>query len=140
MKSSDTTLTVYDSAKKKLFEINNNGPGEAEVIPALYIKDSVYLVVTSNVDNNTDAGYTLIISEINSFNPLEVEPNNRKEDANVINSIIKGYTTTRDDIDYFIITNDSRKNYRIEIRAPLNGSLRLSTTDQSGYIIKSRNP
>ncbi len=136
--TSDTTLTVYDAAKKKLLEINNTGPGGVETIPALYIKDYVYLVVTSNTENKPDSGYTLNISEINSYNPVEIEPNNRKEDANAITNIVKGYTTTNGDIDYFIITNDYRKNYRIELRAPVNGALKISTTDQSGYIIKSK--
>lgn len=137
---SDTTLTVYDSAKKKLFEINNAGPGESETVPALYVKDRLYLAVTSKTEDNPDAAYILNVSEINSFNQVEVEPNNRKEDANTVqvNNIIKGFTTTGGDVDYFIITNDFRKNYRIEIRAPLNGTIKISTTDQSGYIIKSK--
>ena len=69
---------------------------------------------------------------------MEIEPNNRKEDSNPVKNIIKGYTTCTGDIDYYIVTNESKKNYRIEFRAPENGSVKLSTTDQSGYIIKSQ--
>jgi hypothetical protein len=134
--SSDSTLAVYNKFRKKLFEINNTGPGGTEVLPALYIKDSMYIAVNSNSDSG--GSYTLIFTEINSFNQIEIEPNNKKEDANPIKNIIKGYTTCAGDIDYYIVTNDSKKNYRIEFRAPANGSVKLSTTDQSGYIIKSQ--
>lgn len=135
---SDTTLTVYNSSRKKLFEINNTGPGGTETIPAFYIKDGLFLAVSSNSDSSPDSGYALFLSEINSYNPIEIEPNNTKDNANPVKNIVKGYTTTSGDIDYYIITNDFRKNYRIEFRAPLNGSCKISTTDQSGYIIKTR--
>ncbi len=134
--SSDSTLAVYDKSRKKLFEINNNGPGGPEVLPVLYIKENLYIAVTSNSDSG--GSYTLILTGINSFNPMEIEPNNRKEDSNPVKNIIKGYTTCTGDIDYYIVTNESKKNYRIEFRAPENGSVKLSTTDQSGYIIKSQ--
>lgn len=136
--NTDTTLTVYDSSRKKLFEVNNTAAGGVETIPALYIKDRLFLAVTSNSDNKPDSVYKLTVSEINAFNPIEVEPNNRKEDANPVKNIVKGYTTTIGDTDYYVITNDFRKNYRIEFRAPANGAVKLSTTDQSGYIIKSK--
>ena len=96
----------------------------------------MYIAVTSNSDSG--GSYTLILTGINSFNPMEIEPNNRKEDSNPVKNIIKGYTTCTGDIDYYIVTNESKKNYRIEFRAPENGSVKLSTTDQSGYIIKSQ--
>lgn len=136
--SSDSTLAIYDSNRKKLLEINNTGSGGTETLPAFYIKETIYLAVTSNTNTDPDASYSVAVTEINSFNPVEVEPNNRKEDAEAIKDIVKGYTTTAGDIDYYIITNDFRKNYRIELRSPGNGAVKISTTDQSGYIIKTR--
>ena len=134
----DSTLTVYSSAKQKLFEVNGSGAGGVEVVPDLYVKGLVYLAVTLNTGNNPEAGYVLNLNELDSYNPVEIEPNNTKEEAGPISDIIKGYTTTKNDTDYYIITNDFRKNYRIEFRAPVNGVVKISTTDQSGYIIKTK--
>ncbi len=136
--NTDVTLTVFSSARKKLFEINNSGAGEVEVIPNLQVKEQTYLLVTSSSKTESEAGYKLIASPLDSVVAVEFEPNNSKAEAAVITDKIRGYTTTVNDTDYYMVKNDSRKNYRIQISAPLNGAIKISTTDQQGYIIKTK--
>ncbi|HPS85415.1 MAG TPA: hypothetical protein PLY36_01650 [Spirochaetota bacterium] len=134
----DIIMTVYDNNRNKLFEINNSGPGGSETIPYFMIKNSVYFSVSASSLAASESQYTLAIEKFESNEVLEIEPNNSKNTANLINNSITGFITYKNDIDYYLIKYEGRQKVKISVRGVKDGKIKISTTDQLGFIIKSK--
>lgn len=133
----DPVITVYDEKKHRIIEADNTGTGEIEVIPNLLLSGSAYFSVSSRsgFDNNSD--YTLRIRPFKAEWPMEKEPNNKKEEANLIDKKISGYITGKDDIDYFLVRHKTRQRLKVKVKGVKNGIIKVSTTDPLGYIIRT---
>ncbi len=135
--SIDSVITVYDEKKHRIIEADNTGTGEIEVIPNLLLSGPAYFGVSSRsgFDNNSD--YILRITPFKAESPMEKEPNNSKEEANLIDKRISGYITGKDDIDYFLVRHKTRQRLKVKIKGVKNGTIKVSTTDPLGYIIRT---
>ncbi|HOP62974.1 MAG TPA: hypothetical protein PK906_06360 [Spirochaetota bacterium] len=134
----DGVVTVFGSGRVKLLEANNSGSGNDEIIPAFSVKDGVFIRVSSVQPSVSEMPYRLIVEQIIIDGKHEKEPNNSIKEANTLKDEISGFTSSKNDRDYFLIKPEARARYRINASAPKNGTVRLSTTDQMGYIIKTK--
>ena len=134
----DITMTIYDNNRNKLFEINNSGPGAAEKIPYFMIKNPIYISISAASLSSAESRYTLEIEKYESNDVIEIEPNNTKASANLINNSVTGYINYKNDIDYYLIKYDGRQKVKITVSGVKDGKIKISTTDQLGYIIKSK--
>jgi len=134
----DGVLTLYSSDKVKLFEVNNSGAGYEEIAPAVFTGKGIYATVSSSKYNSPDLSYRLTFEHFNMEGDFEKEPNNSIKDSNQFNKSISGFTSFKNDKDYYIIKTGDRAKFKINAVGPKNGAIRISTTDPMGYIIKTR--
>lgn len=134
----DGMITLYSSERKKLIEANNGGTGVEEVIPAVPVRSGIYVKTNSPQQGAADLRYKLSFEQVTLNSDLETEPNNSIKEANQINDSISGFTSFKNDKDYFLVKTGDRTKYRINISSPGSGTIRVSTTDQMGYIIKTK--
>jgi len=134
----DISLTIYDSNRNKLFDVNNTGSGESEKIPFFMIKNSIYISVSATSLSSSESKYTLDFEQYQSNDTIEIEPNNTKTTANLFNKNITGFITYKNDIDYYHIKYTGRQKVKISVKGVKNGKIRISTTDPLGFIIKSK--
>lgn len=133
----DSVITVYDEKKHKIIEADNTGTGEVEVIPNLHLTGPAYFSIFSRSGFDSNSDYVLRITPFKAQVPIEKEPNNTKQEANLIDKRISGYITGKGDIDYFLVKHDSRKRLKVNIKGVKNGVIKVSTTDPLGYIIRT---
>lgn len=134
----DGIVTLYSSEKIKLFEVNNAAAGYEEVIPAIFTGDGIYAKINSAKAALTDISYRLNIEHVELDGDFEKEPNNTSKEATLLDKTISGFTSFKNDKDYFIVKTGERIKFKINASGPKNGTIRLSTTDQMGYIIKTK--
>ncbi len=134
----DIIMAIYDNNRNKLFEINNAGPGGSEKIPYFMIKNPVYISVSASALPADEAKYTLDIEKFESNEVIEIEPNNTKTAANLINDGITGFINYKNDTDFYQIKVEERKKVKITVRGTKGGRIKVSTTDQLGFIIKTK--
>ena len=134
----DIVMSIYDSNRNKLFEINNGGPGTAEKIPYFIMKSPVYFAISALAIPAAEAQYTLSIEQNESNDLIEIEPNNTKGAANLFNKTISGFITYKNDIDYYLVKYEERQKVKISVKGVKDGKMRISTTDPLGFIIKSK--
>ena len=131
------SLNVYDNNKNKLFEINNYG-SDQDAIPPFFVKDSVYISVSASKMPPDQSNYKLTIEDYYPEGPMEIEPNNSKSTANPITERMSGFINSKNDIDYYLFKCDDRKKVKIKVKGIRNGKITFSTTDQMGFIIKTK--
>ncbi len=135
----DGTVILYSSEKVKLLEANNGGTGFEEVIPSVFIGNGVYVVINSVKPASANLSYRLNFEKLELEGDFEKEPNDTLKEANQLNKSIAGFTSFKSDKDYYVVKTGERIKYKINASGPKNGTIRLSTTDQMGYIIKNKN-
>ena len=125
----------------RLFEVNNFGKGEKEIIPNAHISNDFFIVVSAGRgEQNQDYTYNLSVSSMPFQDNFEIEPNDRKELATVINGkTINGFISKKGDIDYYFLEYDKRVNKQFIIKGIKDSELKISITDSLGYIIKTEN-
>ncbi len=133
----DPVITVYDEKKNKIMEIDNAGSGVSEVIPNLDTAGAVYFSISSRSGFDKNSDYILQITPFNVSGTVEREPNNNKNEANIIDKKISGFITYSGDVDYFLVKSDSRRRLKVKIKGVKNGIIKVSTTDPLGYIIRT---
>ncbi len=134
----DLIMTIYDSNRNKLFEINNGGTGQAEKIPYFLLKNPIYISVSALSLTSAEPEYTLALEQFDSNEIIETEPNNSKNNANTFHNKITGFITYKNDSDYYLVRFDDRQKVKITVKGIKNGKIRISTTDPLGFIIKSK--
>jgi len=134
----DLIMTIFDSNRNKLFEINNSGIGEPEKIPYFLIRNPIYISVSALSLSSAEPEYTLALEQFDSNEIIETEPNNTKNNANTINNKITGFITYKNDSDYYLLKFEDRQKVKISVKGVKNGKIRISTTDPLGFIIKSK--
>ncbi|MBP9043064.1 MAG: hypothetical protein KBG49_06190, partial [Spirochaetes bacterium] len=90
------------------------------------------------VNSVVDAPYEIVIEQMQYDSDIEREPNNSLKDANALHEQISGFSSYKGDRDYYIVKTNGKVRYKINVEAPLNGTIKISTTDQMGYIIKTK--
>jgi len=131
------TLTVYDNTKNKLFEINNFG-SDQNIIPPFFVKDSIYIYLSTSKMPSDQSNYKLTIEDYYPDDQMEIEPNNSKSTANLITEKISGFINSKNDTDYYLYKCEERKKVKISVKGVKNGKIKFSTTDQMGFIIKTK--
>jgi len=84
------------------------------------------------------SNYKLSIEDYSPDGPMEMEPNNAKSIANLITDRMTGFINSKNDIDYYLFKCDDRKKVKIRVKGVKNGKITFSTTDQQGFILKTR--
>lgn len=135
----DAILTIYNSDREKLMDVNGGGRSKKEVYPNFYSEKDFYLAVSARTGDKVPAGeYILSVTPFKSVIDQEREPNNELAQANKLSGkTISGFTSSRGDKDYFLITGDSRIKQKFEVLGVRGGSIKVSVTDPLGYIIKT---
>ncbi|MCL2154787.1 MAG: hypothetical protein FWH53_03895 [Leptospirales bacterium] len=131
------TLTAYDNNRNKLFEINNFG-SDQDFIPPFFVKDSIYISLSASKMPPNESNYKLSIEEYYPDGQMEMEPNNSKAAANLITGRMSGFINSKNDADYYLYKCEDRKKVQIRVRGVRNGKITFSTTDQMGFIIKTK--
>ena len=131
------TLTVYDSNKIELFKINNFG-SDQDIIPPFFVKDSCYISLSTSKMPPNESNYKLLIEEYYPEGQMEMEPNNSKQAANSISDRMTGFINSKSDVDYYLYKCEDRKKVKIKVKGVKNGKITFSTTDQMGFIIKTK--
>jgi hypothetical protein len=134
----DIIMTIYDNNRNKLFEINNSGAGEPEKIPYFMVKNPIYISISAMSLSSPESEYTLALEQYDSNEILEIEPNNSKNTANILNNRVTGFITYKNDTDYYLLKYTERQRVKITVRGVKNGRIKISTTDPLGFIIKSK--
>ena len=123
---------------RKIAEINNGGAGVEEIFPNFYADDKFVCAVSSASPYKEGNSYRLTVEPISDTYGMEIEPNDTKEEANIVkDNIIKGFTSKAGDKDYFKLQYDGRLNAVFEITAPRNGEIKVSVTDPMGFVLKT---
>jgi hypothetical protein len=135
----DAMLTLYNSDKEKVIDINNSGRGKREVFPNFFTNKKFYLQVSSRTGGELPKGeYVLSVTPLKAEGDQEREPNNELSQANrFTGTMITGYISSKSDKDYFLVTSDARIRERFEVTGVKGGAIKASITDPMGYIIKS---
>jgi hypothetical protein len=134
----DIIITIYDSNRNKLFEINNSGAGIPEKIPYFMVKNPIYISVSALSLSSPGSEYTLTLEQYDSNEILEIEPNNSKNNTNILHNKISGFITYKNDIDYYLLKFADKQRVKVTIKGVKNGRIKVSTTDPLGFIIKSK--
>jgi len=134
----DIIMKVYDNNRRKLFDVNNSGISAPEIIPPFILKGPIYIVISASAFSAGESKYALDIEPYNSNENIELEPNDSIASATVLNKKISGFINFKNDIDYYLIKYEERKKVKITIKGVKDGKIRISTTDQLGFIIKSK--
>ena len=134
----DGKLVLYNHKMEKLISINNGGNGVHELFPNYYISNNLYIEVSSRSSGKAlKDSYRLTVSPLSGQN-YEIEPNDTKGQAmKIVNSLVKGYISKRSDKDYYMLSYDGRRKNDFSIAGVKDGEIKVSVTDQLGYIIKS---
>jgi hypothetical protein len=69
---------------------------------------------------------------------MEIEPNNSTSTANLITGRMTGFINCKNDKDYYIYKCEERKKVNIRVKGVKNGKISFSTTDNMGYILKTK--
>ncbi|HOT43778.1 MAG TPA: hypothetical protein PLM53_04930 [Spirochaetota bacterium] len=135
----DAIMTLYNSDREKIIDINSGARSKKEVYPNFYTDKDFYIAVSARTGDKVPAGeYMLAVTPFKSIADQEREPNNEQSQANKLTGkMITGFTSTRGDKDYFIISGDSRIKQKFEIQGVRGGAIKVSVTDPLGYIIKT---
>jgi len=135
----DLYINIFDKNNTRLFEIDNNGRGEREIMPDAFLLDNFYIkVVSKQGAYNQNFSYKLTISTIPISDNHEKEPNDKKRLATVVKSdSIIGYISKKRDIDFYYLEYETRVKKNFTIKGIIDSELRVSITDPLGYIIKT---
>jgi hypothetical protein len=135
----DAILTLYNIDHEKIIDINSGGKSKKEVYPNFYTDKDFYIAVTARSGDKVPAGeYILSVIPFKSITDQEREPNNDISQANKITGkTITGFTSSRGDKDYFLLSSDSRVKQKFEVQGVRGGAIKVSVTDPLGYITKS---
>ena len=138
----DVVLTILSpndaGGFNKAAEVNNGGTGVEEIFPNFYADDRFICVVSFASPYTEGSSYRLTVEPIPDTEGMEIEPNDTKEEADIVKgNIIKGFTSKAGDKDYFRLKYDERLNAVFEITAPKKGEIKVSVTDPMGFVLKS---
>jgi len=135
----DIALNVYDASKKRLYEINNAGKGEHEIIPNASSREDLFIeVLTRGAAPAEDTSYRLLVSSRSPAPGFEIEPNDTRKDATYVQGdVITGYSTKKNDIDYILLEYGGRARQCFTVNAVKGARLKVSVTDPQGNVVRS---
>ncbi len=135
----DVLFAIYNTKGEELYSVNNEGTGQKELHPNLFLSAPFYVKVWAkrgqlDLDNN----YALAIVPVNIPDMSDVEPNDTKEQANMIQgNRITGYISKKADTDYYVLSYKGRQKKFFVITAPEKIPVSFSVTDSLGYILQT---
>lgn len=108
VKDVDPYISVFNEKKELIFNLNNTGIAEAEIMPNLGLERGIYYIklenaVNSNAKDNPDNMYSLLIQNQQMNELYEVEINNTYQEAKKISygKTYKGFISPRFDEDFY---------------------------------------
>ncbi len=135
----DLVITLLNSEKTKIFESDNSGAGEREVMPNILPAGDFFILISARRDYfEKDNTYKLNVSRLSPGEEMESEPNDRKEAATKLtgNTII-GFTSKKKDVDYYLLEYKRRARKIFALTGVKGAKLRISVTDPYGYAVKT---
>ncbi|MGQ9842084.1 MAG: hypothetical protein ACUVRK_00835 [Spirochaetota bacterium] len=135
----DILIAIYNIKGDELYSINNEGTGQKELHPNLFIGTPFYVKVWAKRGQfDLDNDYALAIAPVNIPNMIDVEPNDTKEQANAVQgTTIIGYVSKKADADYYMLHYKGRQKKYFVIKAPEKIPVSFSVTDSLGYILQT---
>ncbi len=136
----DLALGLLNGEGELLFEIDNGGRGEAEVMPDAPLSGDFYAVVSSKRgQSDRENPYRLIVTRLPRGEVFEREPNDSKQQATRLGGgRIKGYISRKKDMDYYLVERAGRERMQFSLKGVSRASLRFSVTDPAGYVVAAR--
>ncbi|MCH5149877.1 MAG: hypothetical protein J1G30_04340 [Spirochaetales bacterium] len=129
----DGKLMVFSPNYELLFEMNERGVGEAEVVWDYYCKyPAIYIAVTSCGGANDAVPYMLSITADNHDSRIEVEPNNEKKNASELTPLfpLKAYIVPNDDVDCYHLEFEGRVcDFRVRVESFSNLDISLTVEE-----------
>ncbi|MBN1501089.1 MAG: hypothetical protein JW982_13090 [Spirochaetes bacterium] len=135
----DIKLELLDESGETLAEADNFKDGEKEIFPNFYSESRFYLKVTSSGSYaDAEMGYAVSVNESKKDPTEEIEPNDSVSSANKVKTrIIKGYISSNNDKDYFLIDPGSRVKVKFSVSGIDGTEFDFSISDSLGYAIKT---
>ena len=132
-------VRVYNAMNKKLYEIDNSKNDEVEILPNAFIEGDFFIELSSDHRRyDQEHPYSLSVASIPYTEDSEIESNDTIERATKIKGdAIVGYTSRRNDVDYFYLEYPARVRCNFTVKGIKNSKLKISVTDPLGYIIKT---
>lgn len=134
-------LKIFNKDKKEVIRIDNKSGDGMEIHPDLHIAAPFYCgIYWKKAAKDGSGNYTFSIENIKDYKNMEIEPNNRIEDASIVSGdTATGYISTRDDKDYFLVKtkNDRRSRFKFLVKGVAQGEIKIDITDPMGYTLKS---
>lgn len=136
----DLALALLNSEGERLFEIDNGGRGETEVMPDAPLSGDFYAVVSSKRgQSDRENPYRLIVTRLPRGEVFEREPNDSKQQATRLGGgRIKGYISRKKDTDFYLVERAGRVRMQFLLKGVNRAALRFSVTDPAGYIVAAR--
>lgn len=132
-------LTILNAKGEELVVADEGGEGIPEKVPSYFTGERLYVKVEGFSGQSDPEKYYLLALKNSMFQEdMEIEPNDTKERATYIEkNLIYGFSTTKDDKDYFLIEHEGKNELDFTITAPENAELVVNITDNLGYILNS---
>jgi hypothetical protein len=132
-------MRIYNAMLKKLYEIDNNKNDKGEIMPNAFIEGDFFIEVYSDQRvYDQEHPYSISVSSMPYSGDSEIELNDTISRATKIKGdAIVGYTSRKDDVDYYYLEYTTRVRCNFTIRGIKNSKLKISVTDPLGYIIKT---
>ncbi|MEJ5360517.1 MAG: hypothetical protein WBK20_06190 [Spirochaetota bacterium] len=135
----DILFAIYNTKGDELYLVNNEGTGNKELHPNLFIGTPFYVKVWAKRGQlDLDNHYALAIVPVNISDMIDIEPNDTKEQANTVqDNSITGYVSKKADTDYFLLQYKGRQKKYFVVTAPEKIPVSFSVTDSLGYILQT---
>jgi hypothetical protein len=135
----DILFAIYNTKGEELYLVNNEGTGQKELHPNLFIGTPFYVKVWAKRGQlDLDNHYTVAIVPVNISDMIDSEPNDTKEQANTVQgNTITGYVSKKADTDYFMLHYKGRQKKYFVVTAPEKIPVSFSVTDSLGYILQT---
>lgn len=135
----DIKADILDGNGKVVMTIDNKPENMTEVIPNYYSEgEFTFKIYSDSSQSNPDMNYAVSINSREKEPEEEVEPNDDVSSAyKVQKNIIKGYISSNNDKDCYLIQTKSRIRVKFAVSGIDGSKIKISVTDSLGYIVKT---
>jgi hypothetical protein len=140
----DTRITLYDMDKRRLFTIDEQGKGQAEVLWDYYPGgEMLYMQVESKTGKNTTVPYVVNFMPRTKDSIDEVEPNDKQDRALLlrVDDTKRGLLSPKDDVDFYRVhvPDRSQNDFTVSVETLSNLDINFSLVDLESGLEKKIN-
>lgn len=142
----DLVLSMYnEDGTEKLITVNDNDKKEGEVIAPVWMKNALFKVsAKSSSQFNVDQPYELQIRPYEVTKPIEREPNDKKEQATVLDlsaeGAKQGWLNPKEDVDFYSLdmSKYGAGNYTLKVTGIPVVPIKVTVLDEADAVIASQ--